>query len=83
MAVKSKVHKRSAASPATATRLIQGGGSSSRSGGEAAEVEAVLVRLPVLMSEKIDIVLDAAPIKTPRHRFILEAIQEKLARAGQ
>ena len=61
--------------------LINRGGSP---GGQAAETTdattAVVLRIPAAMLEQIDAVVKAQPIKTPRHRWILEALYEKLAR---
>jgi hypothetical protein len=46
---------------------------------DAATVPVVL-RIPAAMLQEIDAVVKAQAIKTPRHRWLLEAIHEKLHR---
>lgn len=63
--------------------LINRGG---RPGGQDAKTAgttaAVVLRIPTSMLERIDAAVKAQPIKTPRHRWMLEALHEKLAREG-
>ena len=49
----------------------------------AAEHEAeaqVKLRLPAALLRRVDAAVRAQPIKTPRHRWLIEAIVEKLGR---
>jgi len=49
--------------------------------GQTNEEEAqVKLRLPVTLLRRIDAAVKAQPIKTPRHRWLIEAIVEKLSR---
>jgi hypothetical protein len=43
-------------------------------------VDPVILRIPTNLLEKIDGVVQARPIRTPRHTWLLEAIHEKLER---
>jgi len=43
----------------------------------------VLLRIPNPFAERLDRIIKAKPIRTPRHTWILEAILEKLEREGQ
>jgi hypothetical protein len=63
--------------------LINRGGSP---GGKADTAEAttpVVLRIPTAMLNQIDALVKAQPIKTPRHRWMLEALYEKIARQDQ
>jgi hypothetical protein len=40
----------------------------------------VLLRIPTDMLKQIDVSVEARPIRTPRHTWLLEAIHEKLQR---
>ena len=60
--------------------LINRGGSP---GGKAETADAttpVVLRIPTAMLNQIDALVKAQPIKTPRHRWMLEALYEKLSR---
>jgi hypothetical protein len=46
------------------------------------EEAALVLRLPMVMIEQIHVLLKARPIKTSRHRWIVEAVHEKLIREG-
>ena len=74
--------KAAATTAVNVDELINRGG---RPGGQAAETTddattAVVLRIPAAMLEQIDAAVKARPIKTPRHRWILEALHEKLSR---
>jgi len=43
----------------------------------------VVLRIPAAMLQDIDAAVKAQPIKTPRHRWLLQAIHEKLLRETQ
>ena len=43
----------------------------------------VILRVPNNLLEQIDRVLEARPIKTPRHTWLLEAILEKLEKDAE
>ncbi len=47
------------------------------------EVMLVQLRLVPALVGKIDAVVKARPIKTPRHTWLLEAVLEKLKREGE
>lgn len=47
------------------------------------EVMLVQLRLVPALVGKIDAVVKARPIKTPRHTWLLEAVMEKLAREAK
>jgi hypothetical protein len=44
------------------------------------EEAQVKLRLPVALLRRVDAAVKAQPIKTPRHRWLIEAIVEKLSR---
>jgi hypothetical protein len=48
--------------------------------GSEAGVEPVILRIPSGMLAKIDDMVEARPIRTPRHTWLLEAVFEKLER---
>lgn len=63
--------------------LINKGGSVAGNGkGQPKEkgTTPVIVRVPDQLLEKVDTAVQARPIKTPRHTWLLEAIIEKLDR---
>jgi len=60
--------------------LINRGGSPSGKAETADVATPVVLRIPTAMLSQIDALVKAQPIKTPRHRWILEAIHEKLSR---
>lgn len=41
------------------------------------------LRIPMQVVEKIDESLDTRPVKTPRHRWLMEAVIEKLERESR
>lgn len=58
--------------------LINKGGSIAESDGKEAGEKPILIRIPVEALKKIDEIVSAKKIKTPRHTWLLEAIFEKL-----
>ena len=44
------------------------------------QTKGVLLNVPLGLLEKVDIAVEARPIPTPRHTWILEAMVEKLER---
>ena len=60
--------------------LINKGGSVAESNGKEAGDKPILIRIPVEALKKIDEIVSAKKIKTPRHTWLLEAIFEKLER---
>jgi hypothetical protein len=60
--------------------LINKGGSVAESNGKEAGGKAILIRIPVEALKKIDDIVSAKKIKTPRHTWLLEAVFEKLER---
>jgi len=65
--------------------LINKGGSapSEKNGKAQKETVPVILRLPSEMLEQIDASVKAQRVPTPRHRWLLEAVCEKLAREQQ
>jgi hypothetical protein len=45
-----------------------------------AEEQQVVLRLPRALLQRVDIAVKQRPLKTPRHRWLMEAILEKLER---
>lgn len=67
--------------PVDVDALISKGGSTpSLQQMETKTEAAILLRIPQPMLQQIDVLLKARPLKTPRHRWILEAVHEKLIR---
>lgn len=62
--------------------LINKGGSVAENNGRQAADKPILIRIPVDALNKIDELVSAKRIKTPRHTWLLEAIFEKLEREG-
>lgn len=60
--------------------LINKGGSVAQSDGKQSGEKPILIRIPVEALEKIDEIVSAKKIKTPRHTWLLEAVFEKLER---
>ncbi len=47
------------------------------------EEQQVVLRLPRALLRRVDIAVKQRPLKTPRHRWLMEAILEKLERESQ
>lgn len=60
--------------------LINKGGSIAENSDKATVDKPILIRVPVEALKKIDEMVGAKKIKTPRHTWLLEAIFEKLER---
>ena len=60
--------------------LISKGGSVAENTEKQVGEKPILIRVPVEALEKIDEIVSAKKIKTPRHTWLLEAIFEKLER---
>jgi len=60
--------------------LISKGGSTPATSLAAKEEAAMVLRIPSALAEQIHVLIKALPIKTSRHRWILEAIHEKVLR---
>jgi hypothetical protein len=60
--------------------LINRGGSPGGTAETTDGATAVVLRIPTAMLNQIDALVKAQPIKTPRHRWMLEALYEKLSR---
>ncbi|MDQ3750716.1 MAG: hypothetical protein M3367_17125 [Acidobacteriota bacterium] len=58
--------------------LINKGGSVAQSDGRQTGEKPILIRIPAEALEKIDEIVSAKKIKTPRHTWLLEAVFEKL-----
>ncbi len=58
--------------------LINKGGSIAQNDGKHLGEKPILIRIPADVLEKIDEIVSAKKIKTPRHTWLLEAIFEKL-----
>ena len=83
MAVTRKPKASGAAERVNVEELISRGGSP---GGKAETNDAttpVVLRIPTAMLSQIDALVKAQPIKTPRHRWMLEALLEKLSRQAK
>ena len=64
--------------------LINRGGSPGNKTTETTDATTpVMLRIPTAMLNQIDALVKAQPIKTPRHRWMLEALYEKLSRENQ
>jgi hypothetical protein len=67
--------------------LINKGGSVPAESGENAEKQSgdksILIRVPAEVLTKIDEIVGAKKIKTPRHTWLLEAVFEKLEKDDQ
>jgi hypothetical protein len=77
--------KAAATAPVDVNALISRGGSP---GGQAPtntsnSTSPVMLRIPTGMLQQINAAVKAQPIKTTRHRWILEALYEKLAREAK
>ena len=81
MAITRKPKSSASTAQVDVDELINRGGSP---GGQITETAGattpVVLRIPTAMLEQIDTAVKARPIKTPRHRWILEALYEKLSR---
>jgi hypothetical protein len=81
MAITRKPKAAGAPGPVNVDELINRGG---RPGNQTTEnaraTTAVVLRIPTVMLQYIDAAVKAQPIKTQRHRWILEALHEKLSR---
>ena len=80
MAITRKPKPAGTVGPVNVDELINRGGSP---GGKAETADAttpVVLRIPTAMLSQIDALVKAQPIKTPRHRWMLEALYEKLSR---
>jgi len=64
----------------TADELINRSGSPGGKTEPADATTPVVLRIPTAMLTQIDTLVKAQPIKTPRHRWMLEALYEKLTR---
>ena len=71
----------SATAPVNVEELINRGGSPGGKPETADATTPVVLRIPTAMLSQIDALVKAQPIKTPRHRWMLEALYEKLGRA--
>lgn len=82
MAITRKPTPRSSESDAVDVEaLINKGGSVAGQGRRPASKSApVVVRIPPALLERIDTAVEARPVPTPRHTWLLEAIVEKLER---
>jgi hypothetical protein len=47
------------------------------------EEQRVVLRLPRALLRRVDVAVKQRPLKTPRHRWLMEAILEKLERESQ
>jgi hypothetical protein len=54
-----------------------------RAGSPSEEEQQVVLRLPRALLRRVDIAVKQRPLKTPRHRWLMEAILEKLERESQ
>jgi hypothetical protein len=45
--------------------------------------QQVVLRLPRALLQRVDVAVKQRPLKTPRHRWLMEAILEKLERESQ
>jgi len=80
MAITRKPKAAGAAAPVNVEELINRGGSPGGKTSESTETTPVILRVPAAMLNQIDALVKAQPIKTPRHRWMLEALYEKIAR---
>jgi len=86
MAIARKPKASAATTPAVdIEELISRGGTPKGAAGQATDEATmpVVLRIPAAMLHHIDAAVKAQPIKTPRHRWLLEAIHEKLLRETQ
>jgi hypothetical protein len=84
MAITRKPKAAGAAAPVNVEELINRGGSPGAKTAETADATTpVVLRIPTAMLTQIDALVKAQPIKTPRHRWMLEALYEKLSRDEQ
>jgi hypothetical protein len=89
MAISRKPRPSSAETPSVdVDALINKGGSVSgdrpkSSANREKAASPVILRVPNSLLEQIDRVLEARPIKTPRHTWLLEAILEKLEKDAE
>jgi hypothetical protein len=60
--------------------INKGGSAAEESDGRRSGDKPILIRIPAEALEKIDKIVSAKKIKTPRHTWLLEAIFEKLQR---
>ncbi len=64
--------------------LINKGGSIGSENGsrdsDRTRTATINLRIPVLLVERIDQILEERPLRTPRHTWLLEAVLEKLER---
>jgi hypothetical protein len=80
MAITRKPKAAGSAAPASVDELINRGGSPSGKAETADATTPVVLRIPTTMLGQIDAMVKAQAIKTPRHRWMLEALYEKLSR---
>jgi hypothetical protein len=73
-------HKTSHPSEVEIQAVIQKGLSGPSGQAEDEEEAQVKLRLPAALLRRVDAAVKAQPIKTPRHRWLIEAIVEKLGR---
>lgn len=52
-------------------------------GSSDAEEQQVVLRLPRALLQRVDMAVKQRPLKTPRHRWLMEAILEKLERESK
>jgi hypothetical protein len=81
MAIARKPRSHAGKPPVDIDELISRGGSPKRAEQSSDEATvSVVLRIPATMLKEIDAIVKAQPIKTPRHRWLLEALHEKLHR---
>jgi hypothetical protein len=73
-------HKTSHPSEVEIQAVIQKGLSGPSGQADDEEEAQVKLRLPAALLRRVDAAVKAQPIKTPRHRWLIEAIVEKLGR---
>lgn len=56
------------------------GGDSGSGDKERTRASTINLRIPVVLVERIDKILEQRPLRTPRHTWLLEAVLEKLER---
>jgi hypothetical protein len=86
MAIARKPKASAATTPAVdIEELISRGGGTPKEAGRGTDETTVpvILRIPPAMLQQIDAAVKAQAIKTPRHRWLLEAIHEKLLRDAQ
>ena len=56
------------------------GGENRSKDSERTRTATINLRIPVVLVERIDQILEERPLRTPRHTWLLEAVLEKLER---